>query len=72
VNPSVPLSNLKRMFSLGAKATPAKALRMPAFPHLRVDNIRQGFPEDGQYAKLIEHCPELWFWGLVSCPPGWW
>lgn len=60
------LAALKRMFSLGAKATPAKVLRMPAFPHLREDNIRQGFLEDGQYTKLIEHCPELWFRAMLE------
>jgi integrase len=60
------LAALKRMFSLGAKATPAKVLRMPAFPHLRENNIRQGFLEDGQCAKLIEHCPQLWFRAMLE------
>lgn len=60
------LAALKRMFSLGAKATPAKVLRMPAFPHLREDNIRQGFLEDGQYTKLVEHSPGLWFRAMLE------
>jgi integrase len=30
-------------------------------------NIRKGFLEDGQYRKLIEYCPELWFRSLVEC-----
>jgi integrase len=60
------LAALKRMFSLGAKATPPKVLRMPAFPHLREDNIRQGFLEDGQNTRLVEHCPELWFRTIVE------
>jgi len=47
------LAALKRMFSLGAKATPPKVLRMPAFPHLREDNVRQGFLEDGQNTRLV-------------------
>jgi integrase len=55
------LAALKRMFSLGEKATPSKVLRKPSFPHLREDNVRQGFLEDMQYTKLVEHCPELWF-----------
>jgi integrase len=37
------------------------------FPKLAENNIRKGFLEDGQYRKLIEHCPELWFRGLVEC-----
>ncbi len=60
------LAALKRMFSLGAKATPAKVLRMPAFPHLKEDNIRQGFLEDGQYSKLVEHSPGLWFRAMLE------
>lgn len=60
------LAALKRMFSLGAKATPAKVLRMPAFPHLREDNIRKGFLEDGQYTKLVEHSPGLWFRAMLE------
>jgi integrase len=60
------LAALKRMFSLGVKATPAKVLRMPAFPHLAENNIRQGFLEDGQYTKLVEHCPELWFRAVLE------
>jgi integrase len=60
------LAALKRMFSLGAKATPAKVMRMPAFPHLAENNIRLGFLEDGQYTKLVEHCPELWFRAMLE------
>jgi integrase len=60
------LAALKRCFSLGAKATPAKVLRMPAFPHLREDNIRQGFLEDGEYTKLVEHSPGLWFRAMLE------
>lgn len=61
------LAALKRMFRLGAKATPAKVLRIPAFPRLAEDNVRKGFLEDGQYQKLIESCPELWFRAIVEC-----
>src|SRR5262249_23752625 len=43
------LAALKRMFHLGLKATPAKVLRIPAFPHLIENNVRKGFLEDGQY-----------------------
>jgi integrase len=61
------LAALKRMFRLGMQATPAKVLRMPAFPHLQENNVRKGFLEDGQYRKLVEYCPELWFRSLVEC-----
>ncbi len=60
------LAALKRMFFLGVRATPAKVLRMPAFPHLAENNIRQGFLEDGQYTKLVEHCPDLWFRAVLE------
>lgn len=61
------LAALKRMFHLGMKATPAKVLRLPAFPHLQENNVRKGFLEDAQYRKLVEFCPELWFRSLVEC-----
>src|SRR6476646_12145505 len=55
------LAALKRMYHLGLKATPAKVLRIPAFPHLSENNVRKGFLEDGQYSKITAYCPELWF-----------
>lgn len=61
------LAALKRMFHLGMKATPAKVTRKPVFPHLAEDNVRKGFLEDGQYQKLREYCPELWFRSIVEC-----
>jgi integrase len=60
------MAALKRMFSLGYKATPKKVLYMPAFPHLKENNARTGFLEDAQYEKLIEGA-ELWFRALVEC-----
>src|ERR1019366_6868798 len=61
------LAALKRMFRLGQQSTPPKVVRAPKFPKLAENNIRKGFLEDGQYRKLIEYCPELWFRGLVEC-----
>jgi integrase len=61
------LAALKRMFHLGLKATPAKVLRIPAFPHLNENNVRKGFLEDGQYRKIVAYCPELWFRAIVEC-----
>jgi integrase len=61
------LAALKRMFRLGQQSTPPRVIRTPKFPNLAENNIRKGFLEDGQYRKLIEYCPELWFRGLVEC-----
>lgn len=61
------LAALKRMFRLGQQSTPPKVVRTPKFPKLAENNVRKGFLEDGQYRKLIEYCPELWFRGLVEC-----
>ena len=61
------LAALKRMFRLGQQSTPPKVVRTPKFPKLAENNVRKGFLEDGQYRKLIEYCPDLWFRGLVEC-----
>ena len=61
------LAALKRMFHLGLHATPAKVLRIPAFPHLIENNVRKGFLEDGQYHNLVAYCPELWFRAILEC-----
>lgn len=61
------LAALKRMFRLGTMATPLKVTRVPAFPHLAKNNTRTGFLEDGQYHKLTDYCPELWFRAIVEC-----
>lgn len=60
------LAALKRMFRLGLQATPPRVLRLPKIPRLREDNVRTGFLEDGQYRKLVEYCPELWFRAMVE------
>lgn len=60
------LAALKTMYRLGMKATPAKVLRMPAFPHLSENNVRKGFLADNQYRNLVEGA-ELWFRALVEC-----
>ncbi len=59
------LAALKRMYRLGMLATPAKVLRLPAFPKLKENNVRKGFLEDSQYRKLVEGS-ELWFRTLVE------
>jgi len=60
------MAALKRMFSLGHKATPKKVLHMPAFPYLKENNVRQGFLEDSQFDKLVQGA-DLWFRTLVEC-----
>jgi integrase len=61
------LAALKRMFHLGQQATPPKVIRAPQFPKLAENNVRSGFLEDGQYRRLVEHYPALWFRSLVEC-----
>lgn len=61
------LAALKRMFHLGMKATPAKVMHIPAFPHLAENNARTGFLEDGQYQKIVDYRPQLWFRAIVEC-----
>jgi integrase len=57
-------SALRRMFALGKKS--AKVRNVPSMTRLREANARTGFLEDGQYRKLLEYCPELWFRGVVE------
>jgi Integrase len=49
-----------------ATTGPKKVNRLPAFPRLQENNVRQGFLEEGQFEKLIAYCPELWFRTLVE------
>jgi integrase len=58
------LAALKRMFNLGREHR--KVREVPTFPHLKENNVRKGYLEDGQYRKLVEYCPELWFRALVE------
>jgi integrase len=63
------LAALKRMFTLGAQATPQKVTRIPHFPHLEERNVRKGFLEDAQYTALATACANtgLWLRGLFEC-----
>lgn len=60
------LAALKRMFHLGYKATPPKVTHLPNFPHLQEDNVRKGFVEDEQYARLTAAVSELWLRAIIE------
>ena len=45
-----------------------KSATPPSFSEkLTENNVRKGFLEDSQYAKLVEACPQLWFRAMVEC-----
>lgn len=56
------LACLKRMFNLGAQASPPKVHRVPKFPRLTERNVRTGFVEDCDYGKLAEACSGIGVW----------
>ncbi len=56
--------------------TPGSALTrnlIPHFPHLKENNVRQGFVTRTQYAKLVAPCPDLWLQAMLetACNYGW-
>jgi integrase len=60
------LATLKRMFKLGCECTPPKVLRVPFIPMLTENNVRQGFVEDADFAKLTAEASELWLRVLLE------
>jgi len=52
------LSALKRMFSIAANSTPPKMLHVPHVPHLAENNVRTGYFEYDEYAKLMDELPD--------------
>jgi integrase len=60
------LAALKRMFRLGYGATPPKVSHLPNFPRLQEDNVRTGFVEDEQYARLTAAATDLWLRALIE------
>ena len=51
------LAVVKRGYRLGLRTEPALVIRVPYFPHLKEDNVRQGFLEPDEYERLLEKLP---------------
>jgi integrase len=56
------MASLKRMFNLGAQASPPKVHRVPKFQKLIERNVRTGFVEDSHYGKLADACSAVGVW----------
>lgn len=56
------LAALKRMFTIGAQATPPKVNRVPHFHMLKENNVRSGFVNDEQYQALVAACSKVAMW----------
>lgn len=52
------LAVLKAAFRIGYQKQ--RVQRVPVFPHLREASARQGFVEDGDYARLVANASALW------------
>jgi integrase len=60
------LACLKRMFRIAYLATPPRMPTVPHFPHLKENNVRQGFVTPEQFAKLVAHCSDLWLRAMLE------
>jgi integrase len=54
------------MYRLAYLSTPPRVESVPHFPHLKETNVRQGFVTPEQFAKLVAHCPDLWFRAMLE------
>jgi integrase len=52
------LALLRRAFNLGAQAVPPKVVRVPRIPTLEENNVRKGFFEYPEFAKLRGELPD--------------
>jgi hypothetical protein len=46
------------MFTPGARSTPAEVVQIPHIPKLRENNVRTGYFEYEEFAKLRDELPE--------------
>jgi len=60
------LSCLKRIYRLAHQASPPRVPSVPHFPHLKENNVRQGFVTPEQFARLVAHCPDLWLRAMLE------
>jgi hypothetical protein len=60
------LACLKRMYRLAYLATPPRVPSVPHFPHLKENNVRQGFVTPEQFAKLVAQFPDLWLRAMLE------
>lgn len=60
------LACLKRMYRLACQASPPRVPSVPHFPHLKENNVRQGFVTPEQFARLVAHCPDLWLRAMLE------
>ena len=60
------LACLKRMYRLAYQASPPRVPSVPHFPHLRENNVRQGFVTPEQYANLVAHCKDHWLRAMLE------
>jgi hypothetical protein len=60
------LACLKRMYRLAYLSTPPRVQSVPHFPHLKENNVRQGFVTPEQFAELVAHCPDLWLRAMLE------
>lgn len=66
------LAVLKRMFNLGRESTPPKVTVVPYIPMLAEDNIRTGFLEQAERARVREECAAVGTWMLGIFETGVW
>jgi hypothetical protein len=48
------------------QASPPRVPSVPHFPHLKENNVRQGFITPEQFAQLVAHCPDLWLRAMLE------
>ena len=60
------LACLKRMLRLAYQASPPRVPSVPHFPHLKENNVRQGFVTPEQFVRLVAHCKDLWLRAMLE------